>query len=117
MERRRPRSANCYSTACLPAARPRSSRSRRPPPGDRQPRSDALMAHILTFEGIEPRIHPDAWIAPTATIIGNVVVEAGASIWFGAVLRGDDPEREIRVGARTSVQDNCVLHVSAEGPT
>ena len=75
------------------------------------------MAHILTFEGIEPRIHPDAWIAPTATIIGNVVVEAGASIWFGAVLRGDDPEREIRVGARTSVQDNCVLHVSAEGPT
>lgn len=75
------------------------------------------MANIFRFEGIAPRIDPDAWVAPSATIIGNVVIEAGASIWFGAVLRGDDPEREIRVGARTSVQDNCVLHVSAEGPT
>ena len=75
------------------------------------------MASLFTFDGLTPSIDPEAWVAPTATIIGNVVVEAGASIWFGAVLRGDDPEREIRVGARTSVQDNCVLHVSTEGPT
>jgi len=75
------------------------------------------MANIIPFNGRIPRIHPTAWVAPTATLIGNVVVEAEASIWFGAVLRGDDPEHEIRVGARTSVQDNCVVHVSAQGPT
>src|SRR5690606_10400100 len=52
----------------------------------------------------------------TATLIGNVRVEAEASVWFGAVLRGDDSARQIRIGPRTSVQDNCVIHVSAEGP-
>ena len=56
-------------------------------------------------------------MAPTAVIIGNVTVEAEASVWFGAVIRGDEPEHEIRVGARTSVQDNVVLHVSRQGPT
>jgi len=75
------------------------------------------MAHIVTFGGQTPRIHPTAFVAPTAVLIGNVEVGAEASIWFGAVLRGDDPEHGIRVGARTSIQDNCVLHVSARGPT
>lgn len=75
------------------------------------------MATLLPFEGIWPRIHPSAFVAPTAVIIGNVTVEAEASIWFGAVIRGDEPDFEIRVGARTSVQDNVVLHVSRQGPT
>lgn len=75
------------------------------------------MALILPFAGIHPRIHPSAFVAPTAVIIGNVTVEAEASVWFGAVIRGDEPEHEIRVGARTSVQDNVVLHVSRQGPT
>jgi carbonic anhydrase/acetyltransferase-like protein (isoleucine patch superfamily) len=75
------------------------------------------MATILEFGGHRPRIHPTAWVAPTAVVIGNVTIGEGASVWFGAVLRGDDPEREIRIGARTSVQDNCVVHVSARGPT
>jgi carbonic anhydrase/acetyltransferase-like protein (isoleucine patch superfamily) len=75
------------------------------------------MATLLPFGGVSPTIHPSAWIAPNATVIGNVTIEAEATVWFGAVLRGDDPEREIRVGARSSVQDNCVIHVSAEGPT
>ncbi|MEX0893136.1 MAG: gamma carbonic anhydrase family protein [Gemmatimonadota bacterium] len=75
------------------------------------------MAHIVTFGGHTPRIHPTAFVAPTAVLIGNVEIGAEASIWFGAVLRGDDPEHGIRVGARTSIQDNCVLHVSARGPT
>ena len=75
------------------------------------------MATILEFGGVAPRIHPSAWLAQTAVVIGNVVIGEGASIWFGAVLRGDDPEREIRVGARTSIQDNCVIHVSEQGPT
>jgi len=75
------------------------------------------MATILPFAGIHPRIHPTAFVAPNATIIGNVAVEEEASIWFGAVIRGDEPEHEIRVGARTSIQDNCVVHVSRQGPT
>lgn len=72
---------------------------------------------ILTYLGHTPRVHPTAFIAPTAVLIGNVEVGENASIWFGAVLRGDDPDHGIRVGARTSVQDNCVVHVSARGPT
>jgi carbonic anhydrase/acetyltransferase-like protein (isoleucine patch superfamily) len=75
------------------------------------------MANILPFAGIHPRIDPSAFIAPGATIIGNVTIGAEASVWFGAVIRGDDPEFEIRVGARTSIQDNCVIHVSKQGAT
>ena len=75
------------------------------------------MAVILPFAGIRPRIHPSAWIAPTATVIGNVVIGEGASVWFGAVIRGDEPEHQIVIGARTSIQDNCVVHVSSQGPT
>jgi carbonic anhydrase/acetyltransferase-like protein (isoleucine patch superfamily) len=72
---------------------------------------------IIPYGGKTPRIHPTAFVAPTAVLIGDVEVGAEASIWFGAVLRGDDPTHGIRVGARTSIQDNCVLHVSARGPT
>jgi carbonic anhydrase/acetyltransferase-like protein (isoleucine patch superfamily) len=72
---------------------------------------------ILTFRGRTPRIHPTAFVAPTAVLIGDVEVGAESSIWFGAVLRGDHADHGIRVGARVSVQDNCVLHCSARGPT
>jgi carbonic anhydrase/acetyltransferase-like protein (isoleucine patch superfamily) len=75
------------------------------------------MATILAFRGRTPSIHPTAFVAPTATVIGHVIIEEEASIWFGAVLRGDDPDHPIIVGARSSVQDNCVVHVSAQGPT
>jgi carbonic anhydrase/acetyltransferase-like protein (isoleucine patch superfamily) len=75
------------------------------------------MAHIISFNGKVPRIHPGAFLAPTAVLIGDVEVGAESSIWFGAVLRGDHPEHGIRVGRRTSVQDNVVVHVSAEGAT
>jgi carbonic anhydrase/acetyltransferase-like protein (isoleucine patch superfamily) len=56
-------------------------------------------------------------VAPTATVIGNVTIGEEASVWFGAVIRGDEPEHEISVGARTSIQDNCVVHVSRQGAT
>lgn len=75
------------------------------------------MAHIIAYNGHTPRIHPTAFIAPTAVLIGDVEVGAESSIWFGAVLRGDHPDHGIRIGARTSIQDNCVVHVSARGPT
>lgn len=63
---------------------------------------------IFSFEGKAPTIHPDAWIAPTATIIGDVTVEAGASVWYGAVLRADFGAIFVRAGA--NVQDGSVLH-------
>ncbi len=73
------------------------------------------MAHILAFEGKEPQVAPDAFIAPTAVLIGDVVVEEGASVWFGAVLRGDF--NRIVVGAGSTVQDNSVLHTAEDQPT
>ena len=73
------------------------------------------MAHLLAFEDKEPRVADDAFIAPTAVLIGDVVVEEGASVWFGAVLRGDF--NSIIVGAGTSIQDNSVIHTNEELPT
>jgi carbonic anhydrase/acetyltransferase-like protein (isoleucine patch superfamily) len=69
---------------------------------------------IYALNGVAPQIHPDAWIAPNAVLIGRVVVEAGASVWFGAVLRGDN--EEIRVGAGSNVQENSVLHTDMGYP-
>ena len=73
------------------------------------------MAHFLPFDGKEPQIASDAFVAPTAVLIGGVVVEEGASVWFGAVLRGDFDR--IVVGAGSSVQDNCVVHTNEDLPT
>jgi carbonic anhydrase/acetyltransferase-like protein (isoleucine patch superfamily) len=72
---------------------------------------------IIPYNGTTPVVHPTAFVAPTAVLIGAVEVGAGSSIWFGAVLRADHPAHGIRIGARTSIQDNCVLHVSARGAT
>lgn len=69
---------------------------------------------ICELDGIAPQIHPSAWIAPTAVLIGRVVVEAGANIWFGVVIRGDN--EEIRIGAGSNVQENCVLHTDIGAP-
>ncbi|HEV7210746.1 MAG TPA: gamma carbonic anhydrase family protein [Blastococcus sp.] len=63
---------------------------------------------LFSFEGRSPQVHPDAWIAPTATLVGDVVVEAGASVWYGVVLRADFGRIVVRAGA--NVQDNSVLH-------
>jgi carbonic anhydrase/acetyltransferase-like protein (isoleucine patch superfamily) len=73
------------------------------------------VAHLLAFEDKEPQVADDAFIAPTAVLIGDVVVGEGASVWFGAVLRGDF--NSIIVGAGTSVQDNSVIHTNEDLPT
>jgi len=65
---------------------------------------------LFSFEGLSPQVHPDAWIAPTATLIGDVVVEKDVSIWFGAVVRADFGRIVIREGA--NIQDNSVIHVN-----
>jgi carbonic anhydrase/acetyltransferase-like protein (isoleucine patch superfamily) len=63
---------------------------------------------LFSFEGLEPVISPTAWIAPTATLVGDVTVEDEASVWYGAVLRADFGPIIIRRGA--NVQDGSVLH-------
>jgi carbonic anhydrase/acetyltransferase-like protein (isoleucine patch superfamily) len=69
---------------------------------------------IYALDGIAPQIDGSAWVAPDANLIGRVVLEADASVWFGATLRGDN--EEIRVGAGTNVQENCVLHTDMGFP-
>lgn len=76
-----------------------------------------MMAHLIPLNGKSPRVHATAFVAPTAVLVGDVTVGAEASVWFGAVLRGDHAEHGIVVGARTSIQDNCVIHVGTWGPT
>src|SRR6202789_1750622 len=63
---------------------------------------------LYSFEGRSPRVDPTAFIAPTATLIGDVTVEAGASVWFNTVLRADYGPVIVREGA--NVQDGSVLH-------
>jgi carbonic anhydrase/acetyltransferase-like protein (isoleucine patch superfamily) len=58
--------------------------------------------------------HPDSWVAPTATLIGKVKLEAGASVWFGAVLRGDN--ELIHIGENSNVQDGTVMHTDMGSP-
>ncbi|HET6500438.1 MAG TPA: gamma carbonic anhydrase family protein [Amycolatopsis sp.] len=65
---------------------------------------------LFSFEGVSPTVHPDAWIAPTATLIGDVVIEKDVSIWYGAVIRADFGRIVIREGA--NIQDNSVIHVN-----
>ena len=61
-----------------------------------------------------PQIDPTAFVAPTATVIGDVVLAEESSVWFGAVLRGDNDT--IRVGPRTNIQDQAILHVDPDVP-
>src|SRR4051794_15150152 len=68
---------------------------------------------LFSFEGRSPQVDADAWVAPTATLVGDVVVEAGASVWYGGVLRADFGRIVVRAGA--NVQDNSGLHRGA-GP-
>lgn len=75
------------------------------------------MAMVLTFGGKRPRLAQDVFLAPSAVVVGDVDVGEGASIWFGAVLRGDHPRNGIVVGPRTNIQDHCVIHVGDWQPT
>lgn len=68
--------------------------------------------NLFEFEGKRPTVHPDAFVAPTATLIGDVTVEAGASIWYGVVVRADVCTIVVRSGA--NVQDNSVLHAAPD---
>jgi carbonic anhydrase/acetyltransferase-like protein (isoleucine patch superfamily) len=73
------------------------------------------MAMLVEFEGITPTVAETAFLAPTAVLVGDVQIAAGASIWFGAVLRGD--LGPIRIGADANVQDNVVIHAETGNGT
>jgi carbonic anhydrase/acetyltransferase-like protein (isoleucine patch superfamily) len=73
------------------------------------------MVPLFSFEGFTPVVSPNAWIAPTATLVGDVRVEEEASIWYGAVLRADFGPIIVRRGA--NVQDGSVLHGGPEPVT
>ena len=67
---------------------------------------------IIPFRGMVPKIDKTAYVAPNAAVIGNVEIGADTSIWFGVSIRGD--VHEIRIGARTNIQDNSVVHVTQD---
>lgn len=66
---------------------------------------------LYALDGVVPRIAPDAFVAPTAAVIGDVVIGEKSGVWFHCVLRGDT--NFIRVGARTNIQDGTIVHVNA----
>jgi len=70
---------------------------------------------FIEYRGKRPKVDPSAFVAPTAVLIGDVEVGPQSSIWFGTVIRADNGP--IRIGARTSIQDNAVVHVSEHGQT
>jgi carbonic anhydrase/acetyltransferase-like protein (isoleucine patch superfamily) len=72
------------------------------------------MALILSYRGKTPQIDDNVFVAPTAVVIGNVTIHAGASIWYGTVLRGD--MEPIVIGEDTNVQDNCTVHTDKGYP-
>ncbi|MFI5000791.1 MAG: gamma carbonic anhydrase family protein [Reyranellales bacterium] len=68
---------------------------------------------IVPVKGFTPKVAGSAFIAPNATLVGDVEVGANASIWFGVILRGDGPG--IRIGENSNLQDGTVVHVAARG--
>jgi carbonic anhydrase/acetyltransferase-like protein (isoleucine patch superfamily) len=70
---------------------------------------------LYEYEGKRPTIADDAFVAPTATVIGDVTIEAGASVWYGAVIRGDDGPIVVR--ERANVQDGSVIHTTPDVTT
>ncbi|UGY94841.1 gamma carbonic anhydrase family protein [Streptomyces gobiensis] len=71
-------------------------------------------AVIAAVGGKEPRVHADAYVAPASVVVGEVSLAAGASVWYGAVLRGDCGP--IDIGADSNIQDNCTVHVDPGFP-
>lgn len=69
---------------------------------------------LYTLDGRTPKIDEDSWVAPDANLIGGVILEVGASVWFGATLRGDN--EDITVGRGSNIQENCVLHTDMGFP-
>jgi carbonic anhydrase/acetyltransferase-like protein (isoleucine patch superfamily) len=74
--------------------------------------SESGGAIVRPFRGVAPRIARDVWLAPGAVVVGDVEIGADSSVWYGSVLRGD--VNSIRVGVRSNLQDQCVVHVTRD---
>ena len=66
---------------------------------------------LFSLDGVAPRIAPDAWVAPTAAVIGDVEIGSQSGVWFHCVLRGDT--NFIRVGCRVNIQDGTIIHINS----
>ncbi|OHC75971.1 MAG: gamma carbonic anhydrase family protein [Rhodospirillales bacterium RIFCSPLOWO2_12_FULL_58_28] len=66
---------------------------------------------IMPYRGVMPRIAPGVYIAPTASVIGDVEIGAGSSLWFGVVVRGD--VNHVRIGEGVNIQDGTIVHVAS----
>ncbi len=73
-----------------------------------------LVPMLITFNDVKPKIHPTAFVAPTASLIGAVELKEQASVWFACVLRGDI--NSITIGVKSNIQDGCILHVTDDLP-
>ena len=69
---------------------------------------------IYSLDGVSPQVAEDSWIAPDANVIGKIVIQEGASVWFGATLRGDN--EEIVIGKGSNVQENTIMHTDMGYP-
>lgn len=69
---------------------------------------------LYSLDGVSPQIDEDSWIAPDANVIGKIVIQEGASVWFGATLRGDN--EEIVIGKGSNVQENTIMHTDMGHP-
>lgn len=72
------------------------------------------MTNLIALDGVAPRVHDSAFVAPGCHIIGDVEIGAESSIWYNCVLRGD--VNRIRIGARTNIQDGTIIHVDSPRP-
>lgn len=68
---------------------------------------------VFPYRGVLPTVHPEAFVAQTAAIIGDVQIGAGSGVWYGCVIRGD--VNEIRIGVRTNIQDLSMIHCAELG--
>ena len=69
---------------------------------------------LYSLDGVSPQVAEDSWIAPDANVIGKIVIQEGASVWFGATLRGDN--EEIVIGKGSNVQENTIMHTDMGYP-
>src|SRR5208282_3145000 len=92
------------------SARARSRRGA----GGRERRGGIAMSFLGSLGESVPSVHPEAWVAPGAVVVGRVTLDRAVNVWYGAVLRADDDE--IVVGPECNIQDLCCLHVDAGEP-
>lgn len=74
------------------------------------------MSGLYALGSLVPKTPSSVWIAPNASVIGNVILEEDVSVWFGVVIRGDIADQPIHIGARSNIQESAVLHHDANYP-